>query len=156
LVGAQALQSPGIGHVVQLEQWLMEGAYNKVLDARPKLPDPSYEYFMEKLLSTVRYRNIISSNMHTSVKQGPALGVVASLAVCMSWCHLVSPTKKNGWWLDAEGLRSCRDEIAECSEHAYTTISLADAKKLMLFQSDKEAAAYATEVKYPIIQLRVA
>ena len=50
----QALQSQGISHVVQLEQWLMEGAYNKVLDARPKLPDPSYGYFMEKLLSTVR------------------------------------------------------------------------------------------------------
>jgi hypothetical protein len=50
----QALQSQGISHVVQLEQWLMEGAYNKVLDARPKLPDPAYGYFMEKLLSTVR------------------------------------------------------------------------------------------------------
>ncbi len=52
--GVQALQSQGISHVVQLEQWLMEGAYNKVLDARPNLPDLSYGYFMEKLLSTVR------------------------------------------------------------------------------------------------------
>ena len=32
----------------------MEGAYNKVLEARPQLPDPAYSYFMEKLLSTVR------------------------------------------------------------------------------------------------------
>ena len=51
----QAMQSQGISHAVQLEQWLMEGAYNKVLEARPQLPDPAYSYFMEKLLSTVRY-----------------------------------------------------------------------------------------------------
>ena len=48
------MQSQGISHAVQLEQWLMEGAYNKVLEARPQLPDPAYSYFMEKLLSTVR------------------------------------------------------------------------------------------------------
>jgi 26S proteasome regulatory subunit N12 len=40
----------------------------------------------------------------------------------------------------------CRDEIAECSERAYTSLSVADAKKLMLFRSDEEAAAYAKEV----------
>ncbi len=50
----QAMQSQGISHAVQLEQWLMEGAYNKVLEARPQLPHPAYSYFMEKLLSTVR------------------------------------------------------------------------------------------------------
>lgn len=43
----------------------------------------------------------------------------------------------------------CRDEIAECSEHAYTTLPLADAGKLMLFQSDQEAAAYAEDVSSP-------
>ena len=51
---SQAMQSQGISHAVQLEQWLMEGAYNKVLEARPQLPHPAYSYFMEKLLSTVR------------------------------------------------------------------------------------------------------
>ena len=47
-------QSEHISLVTQLEQWLMEGAYNKVLDARKSVPDQSYAYFMEKLLSTVR------------------------------------------------------------------------------------------------------
>jgi hypothetical protein len=37
----------------------MEGAYNKVLDARPHVPDPSYGYFMEKLLSTVRLAYVV-------------------------------------------------------------------------------------------------
>lgn len=50
----QVQQNSHIQLVTQLEQWLMEGAYNKVLDARKTVPDESYAYFMEKLLSTVR------------------------------------------------------------------------------------------------------
>ena len=46
-----------MGHVVQLEQWLMEGAYNKVLAARQQLPAPSYAAFMDLLATTVRYVN---------------------------------------------------------------------------------------------------
>ncbi|CAL5221569.1 g3785 [Coccomyxa viridis] len=91
LLSPEAMQSQGISHAVQLEQWLMEGAYNKVLEARPQLPHPAYSYFMEKLLSTVR------------------------------------------------------EEIAECSERAYASLSTADAKKLMMFGSDQEALSYAQE-----------
>ena len=40
----------------------------------------------------------------------------------------------------------CRDEIAECSERAYATLSVADARKLMLLSSDQETLAYAEEV----------
>jgi 26S proteasome regulatory subunit N12 len=43
-------------------------------------------------------------------------------------------------------VHGCRDEIADCSERAYNTLSISDAKKLMLFKSDKEAEAYAAEV----------
>jgi len=96
LLPPEALRSSGISHVVQLEQWLMEGAYNKVLEARPQLPDPAYSYFMEKLLSTVR------------------------------------------------------EEIAECSERAYNSLSVADAKKLMLFASDKETIEYAQERQWTL------
>jgi hypothetical protein len=39
-----------------------------------------------------------------------------------------------------------RDEIASCSEKAYASLTLADAQKLMLFKSAKEAAAYAQQV----------
>ena len=40
--------------VIQLEQWLMEGAYNKVLAARQNLPAPQFAHFMELLATTVR------------------------------------------------------------------------------------------------------
>eukprot|EP00884_Botryococcus_braunii_P018161 jgi/Botrbrau1/5028/Bobra.0396s0041.1 len=54
LIPPEALDSDYVKYVIQLEQWLMEGAYNKVLDSRVDVPDQSYSYFMEKLLSTVR------------------------------------------------------------------------------------------------------
>jgi len=40
----------------------------------------------------------------------------------------------------------CREEIASCSEAAYSSLSLADAQKLMMFKSQKEAEAYAKQV----------
>ena len=50
----QAHQSPYIRHATQLEQWLMEGAYNKVLGAKSSAPDVAYATLMERLVSTVR------------------------------------------------------------------------------------------------------
>ncbi|KAI1280444.1 26S proteasome non-ATPase regulatory subunit 8 [Halotydeus destructor] len=43
-----------IHHPVNLEQWLMEGAYNKVFLSRANVPAESYNYFMDILLNTIR------------------------------------------------------------------------------------------------------
>lgn len=40
----------------------------------------------------------------------------------------------------------CRDEIAGCSEKAYDSLSLADAKKILMFASDQELQAYVLDV----------
>jgi len=40
--------------VLELERFLMEGAYNKIAARQSALPDPSYEYFMSMLMDTVR------------------------------------------------------------------------------------------------------
>lgn len=39
-----------------------------------------------------------------------------------------------------------RDEIAGCSEKAYDSLSLADAKKILMFASDQELQAYVLDV----------
>jgi len=39
---------------LQLEQYMMEGAYNKVLQARTEVPSESYNIFMDQLMGTVR------------------------------------------------------------------------------------------------------
>lgn len=41
----------------------------------------------------------------------------------------------------------CREEIANCSEVAYSSLRLADAQKLMMFKSQKETEAYAKQVR---------
>jgi 26S proteasome regulatory subunit N12 len=39
-----------------------------------------------------------------------------------------------------------REEIASCSEAAYTSLKMADAQKIMMFKSQKETEAYAKQV----------
>jgi len=43
-----------IKHPIQLEQYMMEGAYNKVLKAKESVPADSYLFFMDLLMDTVR------------------------------------------------------------------------------------------------------
>merc|ERR1712112_48297 len=48
-----------IKHPVSLEQYIMEGSYNKVILAKGNVPAESYKYFIDILMGTVR--NEISS-----------------------------------------------------------------------------------------------
>jgi len=43
-----------VKHSVQLEQWMMEGAYNKVFKAKADVPSQTYVFFMDLLMQTVR------------------------------------------------------------------------------------------------------
>lgn len=43
-----------------------------------------------------------------------------------------------------------RDEIAGCSEKAYDSLSLADAKKILMFASDQELQAYVLDVSISV------
>lgn len=43
-----------IRHPVSLEQYLMEGSYNKVFLSKGNVPSPSYNYFIDILLRTIR------------------------------------------------------------------------------------------------------
>lgn len=51
----QLLNSSYIKHVSELERYLMEGAYHKILSAKENVPAESFAYFMESLTSTVRF-----------------------------------------------------------------------------------------------------
>jgi 26S proteasome regulatory subunit N12 len=54
LIPQQHQEKIFIKYVVQLEQWLMEGSYNKILSASKTLPSPFYNHFMTMLADTVR------------------------------------------------------------------------------------------------------
>jgi hypothetical protein len=51
---SQTQQNVYIKHAIELEQYLMEGAYNKVIHARQSIPAEPYAYFMDLLMHTVR------------------------------------------------------------------------------------------------------
>lgn len=48
------LSTPEVAQVMQLEAWLMEGAYNKVLAARTSPASPYYITLLDRLATTVR------------------------------------------------------------------------------------------------------
>ncbi|OQS04743.1 26S proteasome non-ATPase regulatory subunit [Thraustotheca clavata] len=54
MLPASGRADPNIAFAMQLEQYLMEGSYNKVLEARKNEPNPYFKYFMAQLLQTVR------------------------------------------------------------------------------------------------------
>jgi len=43
-----------IKHAIQLEQFMMEGAYNKVIKSKHNIPDPLFTFFIDMLMNTVR------------------------------------------------------------------------------------------------------
>ncbi|KAJ7550781.1 hypothetical protein O6H91_07G118200 [Diphasiastrum complanatum] len=91
LLPPEALDDVCLKHAIELEQSFMEGAYNRVLNARQAFPHETYLYFMDLLAKTVR------------------------------------------------------DEIAGCSEKAFDFLTVADAKKILMFSSDQELLKYAAE-----------
>lgn len=54
VIPPEAQKSPYISYVIKLEQSLMEGSYNKILDASKVCPSDTYLPFSQKLVETVR------------------------------------------------------------------------------------------------------
>ncbi len=50
----EILNNVYLKHPVNLEQYIMEGSYNKVILAKGNVPAESFKFFMEILLDTVR------------------------------------------------------------------------------------------------------
>jgi len=54
LISPQNQERIYIKYSVHLEQWLMEGNYHKILQARSTMPAAPYKYFIDMLVDTVR------------------------------------------------------------------------------------------------------
>lgn len=54
LLSEEEARTPYVSFPITLERQLMVGSYDEVLDAGSNVPDPSYAFFMENLLETVR------------------------------------------------------------------------------------------------------
>ena len=54
LLSSDEASTPYVSFPINLERQLMVGSYDEVLDAGSHVPDPSYAFFMDSLLHTVR------------------------------------------------------------------------------------------------------
>lgn len=111
--------NPYIAHPINLEQWLMEGSYSKVWNAREEAPTEEYKFFVDSLMGTIR-----------CVRLSQCSCVVVA-------CSPVSPVLVPC---------VCRNEIASCEEAAYDSLPLKDAATLLFFKSQNELLTFATQV----------
>ncbi|CAL5360755.1 unnamed protein product [Camellia sinensis] len=123
LLSASAMENNCIKHAVELEQLFMEGAYNRVLSARQTVPHETYVYFMDLLAKTVR-----GERREVFQDRGSPNLLATGPFIC----------GRNA--IDVKG-----DEIAGCNEKAYDSLSINDARKILLFSSDKELFEYVKE-----------
>ena len=66
LLSEREASDPFVSFPITLERQLMVGSYDEVLKAHLRIPDPSYEFFMDNLLQTVR--DSIADCMEVSYK----------------------------------------------------------------------------------------
>lgn len=86
--------NPYIRHSTQLEQWLMEGSYSKVWNARTKVPSPEYGFFMDMLMGTIR--NEIASCEEKAYSSLP-LADAATLLFYKTPEEVVQFAQERGW-----------------------------------------------------------
>jgi hypothetical protein len=107
---------------IQLEQYMMEGAYNKVLSAKTDVPSEYYTYFMNMLTKTLRFVGSLSFFLVVFFPPIPSLSNSSSCAFQ-------------------------REEVADCMEHSHQSpMKVADVAKLLDIATPSELAAYAQQV----------
>ncbi|KAL0070898.1 regulatory particle non-ATPase [Marasmius tenuissimus] len=90
-------ENPYIRHPVNLEQWLMEGSYSKVWNAREEAPAEEYKFFVDSLMGTIR--NEIASCEEVAYETLP-LKDAATLLFFTNQSEFLSFAKQRGWQVD--------------------------------------------------------
>lgn len=94
VIPEEVLAAPEVAQVVQLEQWLMEGAYNKVLAAREAAPSEYFRHFLDQLSSTVREEVAsCSARAYESLAVSDAVG----LLMLGSEAEVEAYAREHGW-----------------------------------------------------------
>ncbi|KAK4747936.1 hypothetical protein SAY87_014522 [Trapa incisa] len=123
LLPSTALENPYIKHAVELEQ-SMEGAYNRVLNARQTMPHEAYAHFMDLLAKTVSS----NGNLLSYIISKDELGL--HLLICFANSFV-------------SGMR-----YLDTVKKTYDYLSINDARQMLLFSSNHQLLEYIKEV-YP-------
>jgi len=119
LLPREARSDKYISHVIQVEQWMMDGAYNNVSESKKHIPDPAFGWLTAMLMSTVRSEvaSCIEQAYHTlKVKDAQELLMVDSEAE-------VSKIAEERGWKVLGGVFQFK-EATEKSHEAIPTLQL--------------------------------
>jgi len=107
------IQSVFIKHPVQLEQYMMEGAYNKVLKASNEIPSDYYKFFMGILMETVRdeIADCLTASYNTiSLLEAQKILALTSLDLTRQYAN------KKEWKIENNVIQFKQDTEAEKAE----------------------------------------
>ncbi|KAG1668580.1 hypothetical protein FOA52_007315 [Chlamydomonas sp. UWO 241] len=109
LIPTEAQSNPGVQYAIQLEQWLMEGAYNKVLEAAKKLPSDAHALLVQQIASTVR-EEIASCSERAYDKL--KLADAQKMMMLGSEKELKAYVEEHGWHIDGGYIRFVHPDAA--------------------------------------------
>ncbi|KAH8270555.1 hypothetical protein KR018_011535, partial [Drosophila ironensis] len=101
LPSALLLHNSFIMPVLDLENYYMEGRYNKILQAKKSMPSEIYSNFMDILVNTAREE--IASCMEKSYLKMNPKQAAQRLGLRAGGTEFIDLAKKRKWTLDAEG-----------------------------------------------------
>uniref|UniRef100_A0A1A9WA73 26S proteasome non-ATPase regulatory subunit 8 n=1 Tax=Glossina brevipalpis TaxID=37001 RepID=A0A1A9WA73_9MUSC len=102
-----------IGPILALEQYIMEGRYNKIFQAKSSAPSEIYNYFMDILLSTVR--DEIGACIEKAYDKISMLEAAKRLNLKTSE-EMKTFGRKRNWLLDADGFYNFVDKSTKAKE----------------------------------------
>ncbi|XP_030571608.1 26S proteasome non-ATPase regulatory subunit 8 [Drosophila novamexicana] len=101
LPSALLLQNPFISPVLALENYFMEGRYNKILQAKKSMPSELYADFMDLLVNTAREE--IASCMEKSYGKISQKQAASRLGLKPGGTEMSALVARRKWTLDADG-----------------------------------------------------
>jgi len=133
-------QNPYIKYAVTLEQRLMEGSYNKILNARESVPHPAMSVFIDLLSGSVRDK--LSECAEKAYESFPVTDALTMLTFKGS-DQLDEYAKKRGWEITKDGV------ILFPATHGAAAQATAKAKALEIPSQllIKQILGYATELE---------
>ncbi|XP_050690653.1 26S proteasome non-ATPase regulatory subunit 8-like [Eriocheir sinensis] len=102
-----------IRHPVAMEQYLMEGAYNKIYLAKGEVPAEGYKFFIEELLSTIR-EDIADcvENAYDRIRPED----IGKMLYLSSTKEILKYCETRGWQVGADGYLHFKKEVRKSED----------------------------------------
>mmetsp|Transcript_18613 Transcript_18613/g.29197 ORF Transcript_18613/g.29197 Transcript_18613/m.29197 type:complete len:260 (-) Transcript_18613:92-871(-) len=103
LLSEEEAGTPFVSFPITLERQLMVGSYDEVLNAGTNVPDPSYNFFMENLMETVR--DAIADCVEVTYKSLKLMDAVSMMKLdSVEELHEYVQDKRDDWLVEGDML----------------------------------------------------